>query len=408
MNESQIKILHTADLHLGTTAHDSVRGGESVRLREFLTALDWMVGLALEEAVDLVIVAGDIYDNHRPEALIQNAFAKRVRRLIEGNIPLVIVPGNHDTAGGRGGAGFLDIYDNLPLDGVTLITRPALVTVETKSGPLQVLGIPWIVKGLFLDTGDKPRDAEEKLETQLEEYIDGDIVPRLSSDFPAVVVAHLHITEGLMSSETRVAFGQDPTIPASALARVPFDYIALGHLHRHQTVSESPPAVYAGSLSRRDFGDEGFAKGVVLAEITDEGTKWRFVEGPSRSFYTVNISVENPEEVEEALLPIIEKARATEAVVRVRVSCPPDAVAELRKLNIKPYFPDSYKLGVEYDTVEKETVRRGISEELGLEEALNVYMGLHPPPAVVEPERIVETARELAADIREEVSDASS
>ncbi|MCP4229168.1 MAG: exonuclease SbcCD subunit D [bacterium] len=404
--KTSIKILHTADLHLGTTAHDSRRGGESVRLSEFLVALDWMADLAVEEGVDLVVIAGDVYDNHRPEANIQNAFAARVRRLIDNGIPLVIVTGNHDTAGGRGGAGFLDIYGDLPLDGVTLISRPELVKVETKSGPLQILGIPWIVKGLFLDAGESSRDAEEKLENQLGEYIDDKVIPELESDVPSIIVAHLHIEEGLMSSETRVAFGQDPMMPASGLARPPFDYVALGHLHRHQPVSKSPPAVYSGSLSRRDFGDEGVPKGVVLVEITEEATKWRFVEGPARNFLTAKVTVEKAEELGDSLLRVIEEARFTEAVVRVRVSCPPDAVADLRKLDMRSYFPNSYKLETEFDVVEPVAVRRGISEELGLEEALNEYMGLYPPPVVVEPEHVVEAARELAEDIREEAGDA--
>ncbi len=403
-----MKIIHTADLHLGTTAHDSVKRGESVRLREFLTALDWMVNLALEEEADLVVIAGDIYDNHRPEARIQNAFADRVRRLIEGNIPLVIVPGNHDTAGGRGGISFLDIYGNLPLDGVTLISRPGLVTVETKSGPIQIVGLPWIQRGAFLTEESGSEISDSSIEDELAEFLDERIIPDLVADFPSVIVAHLHIAEGLMSSETRVAFGQDPMIPASAFARPPFDYVALGHLHRHQVVKDTPPAIYSGSLSRRDFGDEGVAKGVILVDIGEEGTDWRFIEGPSRDFYTVNVTVDKPEDIEEVLLPVIKTAQGAEAVVRVRVSCPSDVVVDLRKVDMKPYFPDCYKLGVEYDTVEKETVRRGIPEELGLEEALNIYMGLHPPPAVIEPERIVETAQEIAADFREEVDDASS
>jgi exonuclease SbcD len=402
------KILHTADLHLGTTAHDAVRGGESVRLREFLVALDWMVDLAVQEAVDLVVIAGDVYDTHRPEAKIQNAFAERIGRLIEQDIPLVIVVGNHDTAGGRGGAGFLDIFGGLPLDGVTLISRPESVTVKTKSGPVQVFGIPWIAKGLFLDTGDSTRDAEQKLETELEKYLDDEIIPDLDPDVPSIVVAHLHVAEGLMSSETRVAFGQDPTVPASALARPEFDYVALGHLHRHQAVHKAPPAVYSGSLSRRDFGDEGVQKGVVHVEISDDGTQWRFVEGPARSFFTANISVDKADEVEDALRPLLSDMSVTEAVVRVRVSCPRDAVADLRKIDMKAYFPGCYRLETEYDIIEPEKVRRGISEELGLEEALNEYMGFRPPPAVLDEERVVETARGLAVDVREEVEDASS
>src|SRR5262245_2625572 len=110
-----MRLLHTADWHVGR----SIRGRS--RSEEFATALDEVVGIAVEEVVDAVLVAGDVYDHRSPapdaDALVFDALV----RLHEADIPVVLIPGNHDSA--------------LRLEALSRLLRPIGVTVVPRVTP---------------------------------------------------------------------------------------------------------------------------------------------------------------------------------------------------------------------------------------------------------------------------------
>ena len=93
-----MKIIHFADLHLGVEnyGHINPESGLSSRLEDFLRSLDELVDYALAEKVDLVLFSGDAYKTREPSQTQQREFAKRIRRLSEGGVPLFLVIGNHD------------------------------------------------------------------------------------------------------------------------------------------------------------------------------------------------------------------------------------------------------------------------------------------------------------------------
>src|SRR5436305_13804989 len=136
-----MKIVHTADLHIGLEAHGPTNPhtGLPHRLEDFLIALDQIVDAAIAERADLVIMAGDIYKSRDPSPTHQREFARRVLRLSRSGIEVVIVPGNHDTPSARGRATSVDIFSVLELPGITVARTIDLLTIETRSGPLQII-----------------------------------------------------------------------------------------------------------------------------------------------------------------------------------------------------------------------------------------------------------------------------
>ena len=106
---------------------------------------------------------------------------------------------------------------------------------------------------------------------------------------PAVLAGHLTVSSGIFSgSEKRAIYGTDPVFLPSQLAIVPFDYVALGHLHRYQNLNPHgyPAVVYSGSIERIDFGERKEEKGFCWVTIHEKNsTTHEFIPTPIRSFY---------------------------------------------------------------------------------------------------------------------------
>jgi exonuclease SbcD len=289
-----IRVLHFADLHLGVENYgrlDASTGLHS-RLVDFLRSFDELVDYALTEAVDLVLFAGDAYKNRDPNPTHQREFAMRVQRLVSAGIPVFLLVGNHDIPRTAGRANTLDIFSTLEVPQVYVGRRPGLHHISTRSGPVQVLALPWIVRSHLLSREEfknrSLREIEEltldKLQNIVQEAIDG-----LDPDVPTILAAHGSVQGAVYGSERSVMLGQELVLPRSLLNNPAFDYVALGHIHRHQVLSDSqPPIVYSGSVDRIDFGEEKEAKGFVVAEVAKGSTDFRFIELTStRRFVTI-------------------------------------------------------------------------------------------------------------------------
>jgi exonuclease SbcD len=151
-----MKILHFADLHLGveTYGHVNPETGLSSRLEDFLGALDRLVDFALAEKVDLVLFCGDAYKTREPSQTQQREFAKRIKRLSEGGIPLFMVTGNHDLPNALGRATATEIFDTLSVPNVYVVNKPGVHRVVTPSGTIQIAALPWVRRSALLARED--------------------------------------------------------------------------------------------------------------------------------------------------------------------------------------------------------------------------------------------------------------
>jgi len=140
-----IKFIHTADIHFGMENYgriDPVTGIHS-RLLDFKQSLDQCIDYAIEQHVDLFVFAGDAYKTAHPSPTQQKLLMGCFMRLYKANIPVVITVGNHDNPLSFGKANALDIFAHLPVDGFYVCSKPQSITIQTKSGPVQIVGIPW-------------------------------------------------------------------------------------------------------------------------------------------------------------------------------------------------------------------------------------------------------------------------
>jgi exonuclease SbcD len=144
-------------------------------------------------------------------------------------------------------------------------------------------------------------------------------IRRLDPQLPTVLLAHLMADRATLGAEKFLAVGKGFTIPMSMLIREEFDYVALGHVHKHQNLNPSndPPVIYPGSIERVDFGEEKEDKGYIFLEIESGRVDWKFCTLPARPFITIEIDVSQAEDPLQALLEEIAKQDITDKVVRL-------------------------------------------------------------------------------------------
>jgi exonuclease SbcD len=327
-----MKIIHFADLHLGveTYGHIDAGSGLSSRFIDFLGSFDHLVDYALEKKADMVLFCGDAYKSRDPSQTQQREFALRIKRLAGCGIPVFLLVGNHDLPNASGRATTTEIFDTLGIENVFVAGRPGIVRIPTHSGMVQVLALPWLKRTSLIGKDESKNLDFAGINLKMQEVL-SDIVEQLSGELdpslPAVLAAHVWVQGARVGSEETMSIGQEHMLLTSALARPCFDYVALGHVHRHQALNEKPPVVYSGSLERLDFGDEEDEKGFYLVEIEHNSqarrTQFEFRSIGGRRFLTVKVSVA-PEDAEPttSVLAVIEKSREEIKgnIVRLEVS----------------------------------------------------------------------------------------
>jgi DNA repair protein SbcD/Mre11 len=261
-----MRLLHTGDWHVGRT----IRGRS--RIDEFAAALDQVIEVAEDQQVDAVLVAGDIYDQRAitPDAdrLVFDTFI----RLHGLGIPVVAIPGNHDSAVRLEVLGVL-----LQRVGVTMACRikpPAqggVVEVSARDGPDRALiaCVPFVSPRRFADAASDFVDVGRGF-VAFDAGM-GELLAAYERAFTAgavnVVLGHMFISGATPGGgERQVTIGADYAVSPTRLPATA-SYVALGHIHRAQSVPGAPgPARYCGSLVQLDFGERRQQKSVVVIE----------------------------------------------------------------------------------------------------------------------------------------------
>lgn len=326
-----IRFIHTADIHFGVENYGRIDPvtGVHTRLLDFTRALDFCVDTALAQQVDFFLFAGDAYKTAHPSPTQQRMLTGCFLRLQQAGIPTVIIVGNHDNPLSFGKAHSLDIFGQLPVDGFHVIAKPSAFTLQTKSGPVQIVGIPWPTRNTVA-IGKQAYTSAHEITSYIAQAVAKCITyhaQQLDPSIPAVLAGHLTVSSGIFSgSEKRAIYGTDPVLMPSQLAIQPFDYVALGHLHRYQNLNPKghPAVVYAGSIERVDFGERKEEKGFCLVTIHDkQHTEHAFIPTPQRPFIQVEVNLKPELCQTDQILQAIKKHDLRDAIVKIIYHVPP-------------------------------------------------------------------------------------
>lgn len=318
-----VKVLHLSDIHMGSGfSHGRINPetGLNTRLEDFVQTLGHCIDRALAEPVDLVLFGGDAFPDATPPPYVHQAFASQFRRLADAEIPTVLLVGNHDQhSQGQGGAS-LCIYRTLGVPGFVVGDRLETHLIQTRKGAVQVITLPWLTRSTLLTRPDAEGlsmgEVTHLLSDRLRVALEGEI-RHLDPTLPTVLLAHAMVDTAMFGAERFLAVGKGFTLPMSLLSRPCFDYVALGHVHRHQVLCEQPPVVYPGSIERVDFSEEKEDKGYVLVELNRETTTFEFCPLPVRPFRTIELDLTTADHPEAKLLKALRPEIIQDAVVRL-------------------------------------------------------------------------------------------
>ncbi len=376
-----MKLLHFADLHLGIDNYGSLnpRTGLSTRIDDFLRSFDAIVDTAIDENVDAVLFAGDAFKNRDPSPTLQRMFAARIRRLAEAEIPTVLLSGNHDLPSIAARATAMDIYETLAIPFIYPARNIDVIHLETRGGPLQVVTLPWIPRNLFTSSEElRGLESAEQM-IKIGEIISltmQETVARLDPDVPSVLVAHVSVEGAKLGTEQSIMLGAEMVLAPTDISADVFAYVALGHIHRHQSLGTHPPVVYAGSPERVDFGEERETKGYVLIDIEREGTgtwtaAWTFKPLPTRPFLTLEFSPRTEDPMEEIRRYIERRQPEIDgAIVRMSIAVPAEREDQVRVDEIRRWLQSAGAAWVARVTRDVDAINR-VRADIRDEEALN-------------------------------------
>ena len=262
-----MRILHTADWHVGKTLK-----GRS-RLEEQERVLREIVRIAREHEVDAVLVAGDLYDTAAPSAEAQRLVMRALLGLGRDGATVVAIAGNHDHARA------LEAYRPLAqAAGITLVgevrtaQRGGVVELKARTGErarlavLPFLSQRYAVTAADLVTGTAA-DHTAEYDRQLRDIL-GALTSGFGADTVNLVTAHLTVRDGVFGGGERTAQSIfEYAVPASIFP-VDAHYVALGHLHRRQRMPAACPVHYSGAPLAVDFGEQENEPVVCVVDVT--------------------------------------------------------------------------------------------------------------------------------------------
>lgn len=258
-----MRILHTSDWHIGRSFH-----GHST-LPHLSRVLEGMVEQAVANGVDVVVVAGDIFDTATPAAENFDVLTQALTALRDAGVVVVMTSGNHDSATRLGfQSGFAS------LAGIHVLARPekfdAPVTISDQAGPVQFYGIPYLEPAMV-----RHRYPDATLRTHAD--VLGFAMDGIRADLAvrggrSVVISHCFAVDVAAPSTEQGDVERD--ITSGGLDIVPLsvfdgpDYVALGHIHGRATLSER--ARYSGAPLHYSFSEAEKPRGGWLVDL-DEG-----------------------------------------------------------------------------------------------------------------------------------------
>lgn len=252
-----MRILHTSDWHIGRTFHGHATLGALRGVLDVLTAQ------VRERAVDVVFVAGDVFDSATPAAACYTLLTDTLRALADTGARVIVTSGNHDSAARLG------FQAGLLRDGIHVVTDPATVgvpiTISDDDGPVHFYGLPFLEPALLRHEWGGVRTQADVLMHAMNRVRD-DLTARGGR---AVAIAHCFAAgvEPTPQLERDIQQGGLDVVPLRAFDGM--DYVALGHIHGRSTLA--PHIRYCGAPLHYGFGEGSKPRGSWLVELDAAG-----------------------------------------------------------------------------------------------------------------------------------------
>ncbi|MCX8076817.1 MAG: exonuclease SbcCD subunit D [Aquificaceae bacterium] len=345
-----MRLLHIADLHAGKRLYEHIS-----RKEDLLYALQQVEDICKEEKVNVLLVAGDIFDKKAPDFESQNIIMEFFIELCTSGIHVVAIAGNHDSYD------FMKVHRNLrKLTNIHVFDRPVANPSEAvlQIDNLKIACLPYPDEKVITDLNEERyRDYSHKVASYMKA-----LAKQVEDAQYRILLAHLMVDKATVAgSELYSSISPMYAVKAESIPE-DFQYVALGHVHKNQRIEGPVPKVYyAGSLYQINFSEKGMDKFVNLLILEDNMVK---VETKRLDLkrQLIELHIGERDNIQQSLEPFAKR----DVLVKVRMG------ASLRD----PYF--NYKkemvqkiLGEKLARLEIETIDSG-AKQVRTEEGLSL------------------------------------
>ncbi|MGD2109606.1 MAG: metallophosphoesterase [Phycisphaerae bacterium] len=361
-----VRILHTADSHIGAELVIRPRHSRPRRGDDFIASFRRVLARACELDVDLVVHAGDLFDRSRPSARALAAAGEPLLDLAVAGIPVVIVPGNHERS--MIPASLLLSHPN-----IRIAAEPRTFSFNLRGTSLAVTAVPCL---------------RRQAASTFAKVLAATRWPEVRADL-RVLAIHQTIESATCGPANFRFRSSDDVVERSTLPQQ-FDYVAAGHVHRHQKLAAAngngQQIVYSGSPDRISFAEASEPKGCVLVELVEGRLVPTFLEHDVRPMSTWPMDVTSlttrriREEFETILASLPSRAMAQ---VRMSGRCPPGTLRALGFSTLARAIRPDVLVSVSTRAVEYVAPNSRVSAKCAFR---SVFTRLHAPPR--EPVRV--------------------
>ena len=265
-----MKILHTADWHIGKVLHK-----QELR-EEMILFFDWLIETIETQSIDVLLVSGDIFDLANPAVKDRELYYQFLSRLLPYNIKVIITGGNHDAIGLLNAPVTILRHLNISIiGGATEKIKDELIPIENKNGEMElvVAAVPFL-----RDKDLRNKNTDSQYKNRIEAIREGiknhytqlaEIIQSKYPNIPSIAMGHLYASGSITSESERDIHIGNAAAVESAIFNEAYDYVALGHIHRPQIVGKSPYVRYSGSPIALSFSEREDKKVVVIVNVAD-------------------------------------------------------------------------------------------------------------------------------------------
>jgi len=288
-----LRLLHFADVHLGMTNFGRLIPSMGIhsRVLEYLDALDQICGAAEDLKVDLIVFAGDAFRSRSPNPTLVTLLSHRIVRLAN-LAPVVMVVGNHDRQRVGMKQHSISIFDNLGAK-YPIVVSDAISAYHVLDG-VTVITLPWMYDSSSMV------DNLECMYTSIDD-----------AQGLRILVGHCTVETARVGSYS-FRMDDETIYPLDTFYGEDLDYVALGHVHRHQCLCDDPPVVYSGSIQQVDWSERDYDHGYILADVSCGHVEWDFHKLDIRRMVQLNVSYHEA-------LSVIRTSELDDTILRIHV-----------------------------------------------------------------------------------------
>ena len=305
-----MRILHIADLHAGKRLYDRIGRNE-----DLLYALEQIKNICKEERVDILLIAGDVFDKRNPDFESQGLIMEFLTEMNALGLHILLIAGNHDSYD------FMKIYRNLrKLANIHAFDRPSANLKEAifQYEQLKVACLPYPDERVLTHFDEeRQRCYAEKVANYMKA-----LAHEVEDSRYRVLVAHMMVDRAqIAGSELQSSVSPYYAIKAETIPDT-FQYVALGHVHRNQRIEGIAPKVYySGSPYQIDFSEKGMDKFVNLVVLEDGMAKVETIRLDLKR-QLVEIRLKEGDDIQKSLEPLSKENLLVKVVMEIRMSDP--------------------------------------------------------------------------------------